>query len=177
MRFLPNLLSGSRLLLGILLFGSIADSRWELATLIFWVAIGTDLADGFLARKFTLSSTFGGLLDHGCDAFFVTCGLAALAGHAWVPWMLVILVPAAFIQYMLDSGTLAGRPLRTSQVGKYNGISYYVFAGLPIMQLSLGVEVLPFSVLIWVGWGLVITTLISMIDRLLSLWRTWQDPR
>ncbi len=168
---LPNLLSGSRLLLGVLLFWSIFDSRWHVAAILFWVAIGTDLADGFLARKLNLTSVAGGLLDHGCDAFFVTCGLAGLVGHGWAPWLLVFLVPAAFIQYVLDSGTLAGKPLRSSQLGKYNGICYFVFTGFPIMQLSLGVTLFPFHLLIWIAWGLVLSTLMSMTDRLVSLLR------
>ncbi len=168
----PNLLSGSRVLLGGLLFWSICNGRWYVAATLFWVAIVTDLADGFLARKFNLTSPLGGLLDHGSDAFFVTCGLAGLAVHGWAPLFLAALVPVAFIQYVLDSKALTGKPLRSSQLGRYNGISYFVLTGFPIMQLTLGVTLMPYHLFIWGGWGLVLTTLMSMIDRLVTLMKT-----
>jgi phosphatidylglycerophosphate synthase len=70
---------------------------------------------------------------------------------------------------MLDSKALAGQPLKASSLGKYNGISYFVFAGFPVMQLTLGVTLIPFSWFVWIGWGLVVTSVISMVDRLVTL--------
>ena len=168
---LPNLLSGSRVILAGFMYRSISESDWYLAVAILWLAICTDVLDGFLARRRGLTSPFGGLLDHGCDAVFVTAGLAALVAHGWVPLLLVILVPVAFTQYVLDSNALKGKPLRTSQLGKFNGISYFVLTGLPVMQITLGITLLPMNLLIWVAWGLVLTTLMSMTDRLVTLLR------
>ena len=108
-------------------------------------------------------------MDHGSDAFFVTATIAALTHHDWAPVVLVYVIPAAFIQYMLDSKALAGQPLKASSLGKYNGISYFVFAGFPIMQLTLGITLIPFNWFVWIGWGLVVTSAISMMDRLLNL--------
>jgi len=83
--------------------------------------------------------------------------------------VLVYVIPAAFVQYMLDSKALAGQPLKASSLGKYNGISYFVFAGFPVMQLTLGITLIPFSWFVWIGWGLVVTSVISMVDRLVTL--------
>jgi phosphatidylglycerophosphate synthase len=83
--------------------------------------------------------------------------------------MLVCIIPAAFIQYMLDSKALAGQPLKASSLGKYNGISYFVFAGFPVMQLALGITLIPFDWFVWIGWGLVVTSAISMVDRIITL--------
>ena len=151
------------------MFWSIYHSFWYFAVTVLWIAILTDLADGFFARKLELTSPLGGLLDHGSDAIFVTFALAALTSHGWIPPVLVILVPAAFLQYMLDSKALSGQPLRASQLGKYNGICYFVLAGFPIMQITLGITLIPFHLFIWIGWGLVLTTVISMTDRLVTL--------
>lgn len=165
----PNLLSLSRTLMAAGMYWSVANSEWYIAVSILWVAIFTDVMDGYLARKQQTSSPIGGLFDHGSDAVFVTVTIAAHLHHDWAPVLLVFMIPAAFLQYMLDSHTLAGQPLRASSLGKYNGISYFVFAGFPIMQLTLGMTLIPFDWFIWFGWGLVLTTAISMLDRLITL--------
>lgn len=166
---LPNLLSLSRLPLGAGMVLAVVQAQWLLAAGILWLAIGTDVVDGYLARAKNASSPLGGALDHGSDALFVTLTLAALVTHGWVPWLLPVLVPAAFLQYLLDSRALAGQPLRASQLGRYNGLAYFVLAGFPVMQLALGLTLIPFDYFVYLGWGLVITTLISMLDRLVTL--------
>ena len=166
---LPNLLSVSRVLLAGLMFWSVFISAWTIAVAVLWAAIFTDILDGYLARRSNAASPFGGLLDHGSDAVFVTCGIAALTFHGWAPVLLPLIIPVAFIQYMLDSKSLSGQPLRTSSLGRYNGIAYFVFAGFPVMQLALQITLIPFHLFIWIGWGLVVTSLISMIDRLVTL--------
>ncbi|MGI9322894.1 MAG: CDP-alcohol phosphatidyltransferase family protein, partial [Pseudomonadales bacterium] len=133
--YLPNLLSLSRVPLGVGMALAVYVDDWGLAALLLWIAIGTDVVDGRLARATKTSSQLGGVLDHGSDASFVTLALAALASHGWVPWLLPVLVPLAFLQYLLDSRSLAGQPLRASQLGRYNGIAYFVLAGFPVMQL------------------------------------------
>ena len=166
---LPNALSASRLLLALAMAFCVYDSRWEIAVTILWIAIATDVADGYLARALGSSSAIGGLLDHGSDAFFVTLTVAALTTQNLAPVILALMIPAAFLQYMFDSRALTGQPLRASALGRYNGIAYYVFAGFPIMQIVLGITLIPFDWFIWIGWGLVLTTVISMTDRLVTL--------
>lgn len=165
----PNLLSLSRIIMAGFMYWAVATSEWYIAVTVLWLAIFTDVLDGYLARKQELTNPLGGLFDHGSDAIFVTVTIAAHLHHAWAPLLLVIMIPAAFLQYMLDSKTLAGHPLRASALGRYNGISYFVFAGFPIMQITLGITLIPFDWFIWIGWGLVLTTAISMLDRLVTL--------
>ena len=166
---LPNLLSLSRVGLALMMSWTVYHSNWYVAVVILWTATSTDVFDGYLARKKNLTSAIGGLMDHGSDAFFVTLTIAALAHHNWAPVALVCIIPAAFIQYTLDSKALAGHPLNASSLGKYNGISYFVFAGFPVMQLTLGITLIPFDWFVWIGWGLVVTSAISMVDRLVTL--------
>ena len=166
---LPNLLSVSRLFMAPAMFLSVADANWLLAVSILWIAIFTDIGDGYIARHTDSTSPLGGLLDHGSDAIFVTCTIAALVTHGWAPLLLVFMIPAAFLQYMLDSRALAGQPLRTSFIGRYNGIAYFVFAGWPIMQKTLNLTPIDWEWFNFIGWGLVLTTAISMLDRLVTL--------
>lgn len=166
---IPNVLSVSRVGLAFVMFFCIYQSWWYVAVTVLWLAILTDVSDGYLARRMNQTSPIGGLLDHGSDAFFVTMCLAAHVFHDWVPVTLVVLVPLAFIQYVLDSKALDGQSLRSSELGRYNGIAYYVLAGFPIMQITLELTVIPFDLFIWISWGLVLTTVISMADRLVTL--------
>ena len=85
------------------------------------------------------------------------------------PYVLVLVIPLAFLQYMLDSRVITGQPLRASFIGRYNGIAYFVYAGWPAMQHTINLTVIPFDWFIWIGWGLVITSAISMVDRLVTL--------
>ncbi len=142
---------------------------WIPAAIVLWTAIVTDVADGYIARKYHQTSALGGLLDHSSDAFFVTLLLLSLAALGIVTFVLPALVAAAFIQYTLDSRALSGHSLRSSQLGRYNGISYFVLAGFPVMQHAMQVTVIPENYFIWLSWGLVITTVISMTDRAVSL--------
>ncbi|MFT6520102.1 MAG: phosphatidylglycerophosphate synthase [Candidatus Azotimanducaceae bacterium] len=168
-RQLPNLLSGSRVLLTPVSLYFIYRDAWVIAALTLLFAILTDLLDGFFARRWQQTSALGGLLDHSSDALFISVTLAALAAQELVPWPLPLLVACAFIQYLLDSQALQGLSLRASRLGRYNGICYFVLAGWLVIQRGLGIELLSDTILLVAGWCLVISTLASMADRLLTL--------
>ena len=169
---LPNLLSGSRLLLAAPSFACIYYEKWVFSAVIILLAVATDMLDGRIARSRKQVSTIGGLLDHGSDAIFVTITLAGLAAIGVVPALLPILVMGAFTQYVLDSDSLQGQPLRASRIGRYNGIAYFVLAGFPSMQHALGLYLLPGYIFYWAGWVLVATSVVSMADRLVALHRS-----
>ncbi len=174
---LPNILSCSRYLLAIAIAYLVWREHWVGAAIILWLAVFSDMADGYIARKRNQTTVLGGLLDHSADAFFVTLLLLSLANHGIIPIFLPLLVVAAFLQYTFDSRALSGRPLRTSSLGRYNGISYYLMGGLPVMQSALEIALVPDAAIPWIAWGLVITTAISMIDRLVSLITTADSGR
>ena len=69
----------------------------------------------------------GGFFDHATDALFVTLGSLALANQEIINSWLVWLIPMAFlIQYSVDSRLLSGYALRSSALGRINGIAYFV---------------------------------------------------
>ena len=166
---LPNLLSCSRYFLALPMAYLVFTEAWAGAAIIFWIAVATDIADGHIARIRNQSTALGGFLDHSSDAFFVTALLLALSQHDTVSLVLPGLVVAAFLQYTLDSKVLAGHHLRTSSLGRYNGISYFIFGGLPVMQNALQIHVIPNDYFPYLGWGLVLSTSISMLDRAVTL--------
>ena len=135
-----------------------------LAAVVLAVAIATDLLDGTIARRRGTATSVGGAFDHTADCLFVTGGLAAGATRGAFPWVLPALVAAAFIQYVADSYWLHhGRVLRTSRLGRYNGILYFAPLGGDIL-VRLGPSDLE-PLLTLVVWGLVVSTLVSMGER------------
>ena len=95
--------------------------------------------------------------------------LTALALQDIVPIFLPPLVALAFTQYVLDSKALAGRPLRASLIGRYNGIAYFILAGFPLCQWALGLDWFSVGIFNVCGWVLVATTVTSMMDRAIAL--------
>jgi phosphatidylglycerophosphate synthase len=166
-----NALTGVRLLLAPALVWAVATAADALALACFALAVATDLADGPVARRFGEASALGGFLDHATDALFVASGLGALAYVSVVPAPLPPLVLAAFAQYALDSRALAGRPLRASALGRWNGVAYFVLLGIPVVRDGLGLGWPADALVSALGWALVATTCASMLDRLLALRR------
>lgn len=173
---LANGLTALRLLAAPLCAWSAATGQWRLALALFAFAVLTDFLDGAAARRFGQVTSSGGLFDHATDCTFVTATLAGMAVAGWAPWLLVVLIPSAFVQYTLDSGVLAGRALRTNALGKGNGIGYFVLAGTVIGREALGFEWLPLLLIDALAWVLVATTLASMGERLLFLIRIRRVP-
>jgi cardiolipin synthase (CMP-forming) len=150
---------------------AIVSGHWISAAVLFSFAVVTDLLDGPLARRLQHDSALGGLFDHSTDALFVAIALAALAWTGFVNMLLPVLVAAAFIQYFLDSRALAGQSLKTSWLGKNNGVAYYVLVGIPVIRNALGLDWPPDAWISLFGWLLTASTLVSMFDRLRALLR------
>ena len=153
-----------------------ATGQWRLALTLFVLAVLSDLLDGMAARRCGQVTASGGFFDHATDCTFVTATLAGLAAAGWAPWLLVVLIPSAFLQYTLDSGVLAGHTLRTNALGRANGIGYFALPGIIIGREAFGFEWLPMPLVAGLAWILVATTLASMGERLLFLIRIRRPP-
>lgn len=143
------------------------DTRSALFALIAWVmAVITDLLDGPVARRTGMVTAAGGAFDHASDFLFVTSGLLAGALRGAFPWILPALIMAAFAQYVIDSYWIHRQTkLRGSKLGRYNGILYFVPSIMDIL-IRMGFRLLAplLTILVWL---LVVSTLVSMAQRLL----------
>ena len=164
------------------------------ASAVFFVAVATDAADGHAARRAGSVSPWGGLLDHGVDAVFCTAGTAALASAGVLPVLLPPLIAVAFVQYAVDSrwrapawqggaaaaqraegerrqapAELAAGGLRPSALGRWNGIAYYVIVAVPIVRDALALGWPGPATVRALAWGLVATTVVSIVSRVVSL--------
>jgi cardiolipin synthase len=165
-----------RLLAAPLLARAILKGSASAGGVLFLVAVATDLVDGRVARRYGEDSRLGALADHVVDAAFVTFGCAALAQRGVLPAALAPLIALAFAQYALDSRALGAQGLRGSRLGRWNGIAYYAAVGVPVLRDALGVAWPPAPLVRALGWALLVSTLVSMADRLRRLATARRSP-
>ena len=136
------------------------------------VGISTDYFDGIIARLTETASPKGRLFDHSTDFLFVTGGLggAALAGDVSIAFP--ILIGCAFTQYVLDSFWMhREKELRMSTLGRWNGILYFVplvLISVSRLDLMASSNHLWSTVILLVSYGLILSTIASIIDRAIS---------
>ncbi|KAF8238117.1 hypothetical protein L208DRAFT_1421340 [Tricholoma matsutake] len=89
---LPNILTVSRILSCPVLGWSILEGNFHLATSLLVYAGLTDLADGFLARRFKMQSVLGTILDPAADKALMTTLTVTLAMRGLLPVPLAIVI-------------------------------------------------------------------------------------
>lgn len=164
-----------RLLLCFPVYLCIQHQRWLLCAAYLTAAVITDVCDGKLARKLQQASPLGGFFDHATDALLVSVSCFALANLGMInPWLAALIV-AAFLQYSIDSRLLSDHSLRSSTLGRINGIAYFV-----LVCTAAGSQLLSW---VWLqdlvsifAWLLVASTLVSMADRLQASIRLQRKP-
>ena len=166
---MANALTAIRLLLVLpfAFYMAQGDRRSAILALVAWVvALITDLLDGPIARRRGTVTAWSGTFDHTTDFLFVTSGLFAGALRGAFPWILPVLITAAFAQYVIDSYWIHRHSrLRGSKLGRYNGMLYFVPTCMDIL-IRLGLVFLQ-PVLTILVWLLVLSTLVSMVQRLM----------
>jgi phosphatidylglycerophosphate synthase len=169
---MAHLLTGLRLVVVLpsaLAFAGWAFVDWFFPATFVALAIATDYYDGKVARARGTASAAGQLFDHSTDFLFVTGGLAGASTVGAVPLVLPLLIVVAFAQYVLDSYFLyRQKKLRMSRLGRWNGILYFaplvVLAVARIPVLS-AVEGLLDPLALGMAWLLVLSTVVSIVDR------------
>lgn len=95
---LPNILSGSRLILAPVFFFLFIqdDLLWRgISLVVFTVAALTDFFDGYFARKYEVESNFGIFLDPLADKFLTFAGFVCLPfvdASQFVWWAIILIV-------------------------------------------------------------------------------------
>ncbi len=98
LKHVPNILTVIRLLLIPFIVFFILTGHYILAFIFFTVSGITDIADGFIARKFNLVSNFGKLMDPLADKLTQIATIASLVFSDIIPiWILLIVFLKEFI--------------------------------------------------------------------------------
>jgi len=97
---IPNRITLSRLFLAIVFFVFLTHRHFNTALVIFFIAVATDWLDGYLARKWELSTDLGRLVDPFVDKVII-CGtfiiFVSVAEDLLAPWMVITIVAREFL--------------------------------------------------------------------------------
>jgi cardiolipin synthase len=149
---IPNIITLGRILLVPIIVWAIASSQMEIAFAVFIVAGVSDAVDGFLAKRFDMTSELGALLDPLADkALLVSIYMALGIGGSIPRWLVIlvvsrdIMIVAAVIVSWLFDKPVAMKPL---MVSKLNTGAQVAFAALVLASLSFGFQMAPYDVIL-----------------------------
>ncbi|WP_370893231.1 CDP-alcohol phosphatidyltransferase family protein [Janibacter sp. GXQ6167] len=91
---LPNLLSALRLLGVPLFLWALLTERDGLAVIILMASGITDYLDGWIARRFAMTSRVGAMLDPIADRLYIFTTVLGLAYREVIPWWVVAILIA-----------------------------------------------------------------------------------
>jgi cardiolipin synthase (CMP-forming) len=173
LRHLPNLITTVRILLVIPI--SIGLLRGDLITTLslFFIAAGSDLVDGFLAKRFGWTSAIGGVLDPAADKLLLGAVFVMLAILKFLPIWLVatavlrdLLIVLGALAYRICFGPVEARP---SAISKLNTLCQGLFIMCVIGRAEFALPA------VWIVTALgaltFVTTVVSGIDYVLTYGR------
>jgi cardiolipin synthase len=123
---------------------AIASREWEIAFLLFLAAGISDAVDGFLAKRFNMTSELGAYLDPLADKTLIMSIYVALGIMETIPRWLVILVVSRdifIIGGVLLAGVL-GKPMKMSPhpVSKLNTVAQIGYACVVLASLAFQLD-------------------------------------
>lgn len=128
LKHIPNALTIMRFLLIPFILFYIFTGNYILAFIFFTLSGLTDIADGFIARKFNLISNFGKLMDPLADKLTQILTLTSLVITDIIPlWILVIVLLKEFIM-IVGASFLYGKDVvvYSKWYGKLATVLFYI---------------------------------------------------
>ena len=168
---LPNIITLGRILLVPVIVWAIASNQMTIAFVIFVVAGVSDAIDGFLAKRFNMTTEIGALLDPVADKALLVSIYVALGISGDIPRWLVILVVSRDIMIVaaVIVSWLFDRPveMKPSKVSKLNTVAQVAFAALVLAALAFGFKPAPYDIILM---GLVTLFTLSSVSLYLVEW-------
>src|SRR3954465_1812173 len=131
--------------------GVLVTNEW-LSLAIFLSAAGTDLLDGYLARRWKQVTTIGTLLDPIADKLLVSAALISLVQVRALPgWMAILIIGREFAVSGLRSIAAAeGYTIKASDLGKTKMFFQVVAIACMLVSIRHSWLLLPATILMWV---------------------------
>jgi cardiolipin synthase len=140
----PNLITLGRILSVPVVVWAIAAGEMRIAFLLFLLAGISDAVDGYLAKRFDMTSELGRYLDPLADKVLIVSIYVALGIAEAIPRWLVILVVSRDIMIIgaVMLSWLVGQPIEVKPllVSKLNTVAQILFAGLVLASLGFQFE-------------------------------------
>ncbi|MDO9411194.1 MAG: CDP-alcohol phosphatidyltransferase family protein [Pseudolabrys sp.] len=161
---IPNLITLGRILLVPIVVWAILTNNMFTAFVLFLVAGVSDGVDGFLAKRFNMTTELGAYLDPLADKALIVSIYLTLGISGVIPLWLVILVVSRDILIVggIMLSWLMGNPLkiRPLLVSKLNTVAQIAFACVVLGSLGLGYSVPQFKIVLM--WTVATLTLLSI---------------
>jgi len=168
---IPNLITLARILMVPVVVWAIASHTMWLAFVLFLVAGVSDAVDGFLAKRFGMTTELGAYLDPLADKALIVSIYLTLGINGDIPPWLVILVVSRDILIVggIILSWLMDNPLKIKPlwVSKLNTVAQIAFACVVLGSLSANLQV-PTLRLVLMG-AVAVLTLLS-IGAYLNEW-------
>jgi CDP-diacylglycerol---glycerol-3-phosphate 3-phosphatidyltransferase len=170
----PNVLTAARLalvpvLVVVVVASRMTDPRWRVAAcLIFVFASMTDLADGWIARRWGLITSLGKVADPIADKALTGTALVLLSGYhrlAW--WVTIVILVRELAVTVLRLLVIRSRVIAASRGGKLKTALQVLAIAWYLWPFPAGLaQVGP-----WIMGGAVVVTMLTGVDYVVSALR------
>ncbi len=149
--------------------GDVRVTNDWLSLAIFLVAAGTDLLDGYLARRWKQVTTIGTLLDPIADKLLISAALISLVQIRALPgWMAILIIGREFAVSGLRSIAAAeGYTIKASDLGKTKMFCQVVAIAVLLPSVRHA-WLRPIGLALM--WGVVFFALVSAVSYFAKFW-------
>ena len=143
-------------------------NEW-LALGIFLAAAGTDLLDGYLARRWKQVTTVGTLLDPIADKLLISAALISLVQVGVLPgWMAILIVGREFaVSGLRQIAAAEGYTIKASDLGKTKMVSQVVAVSCMLVAVHHPALRGPGMIFMWI---VVVFAMLSAISYFAKFW-------
>jgi cardiolipin synthase len=173
LKYIPNTLTIIRFLLIPFIIHSVLSGDYILAFILFTISGLTDIADGFIARKFNLISTFGKLMDPLADKLTQISMLTTLVIKSIIPIWILIVVLLKEVIMVAGASFLYGKDVvvYSRWYGKLATVLFYIAIVLSLILTQFNITAKIFTQLVLCLYCLaLITTIFALIMYIRDLY-------
>jgi cardiolipin synthase (CMP-forming) len=168
---IPNLITLGRILLVPVIVWAIVSGQVRFAFWLFVAAGISDAVDGYIAKRFAMTTELGAYLDPLADKAMIVSIYVALGITGAIPvWMVILvvsrdimIVAAVLLAWLVDKPIT----VRPHPVSKLNTVAQIIFAALALAVLSFDWKV---EALVLAGMVLVAALTLLSIGFYLAEW-------
>ena len=171
-KHIPNILTIIRFLLIPFIVFYIFANNYILSFIFFTLSGLTDIADGFIARRFNLISNFGKLMDPLADKLTQISTLASLVIVHIIPiWILVIVLLKEFVM-IVGASFLYGKDVvvYSKWYGKLATVLFYIAIVVSLLLKQFEITGFIANLDLWLYYLALFATIFSLIMYIKDLY-------